>query len=227
MPHRARQAMTPSSTCDRVSVASTPRRYVLLRLDATEDVICRSTTRCLPLALRSPVVRVHVDQQKCQGHNRCAVLAPDLFEVDEMGMASVKGDGVVPPADDETKAPVGKLWVALSSDSGEARRRAHNELLRRRGDALLESGRRLRGAKPDDPAAVHLVWLAAADAEDPTTELAATVRSHPRAEVRLQAVPGKDPLVLGEPNRGARRRHPRVSDSNRLRAGRRDNQKQS
>jgi ferredoxin len=42
-------------------------------------------------------VRVHVDQQKCQGHNRCAVLAPDLFEVDDLGMASSKGDGVVPP----------------------------------------------------------------------------------------------------------------------------------
>jgi ferredoxin len=41
-------------------------------------------------------VRVHVDQQKCQGHNRCAVLAPDLFEVDELGMASAKGGGVVP-----------------------------------------------------------------------------------------------------------------------------------
>jgi ferredoxin len=42
-------------------------------------------------------VRVNVDQQKCQGHNRCAVLAPDLFEVDELGAASAKGDGLVPP----------------------------------------------------------------------------------------------------------------------------------
>jgi ferredoxin len=46
-------------------------------------------------------VRVHVDQQKCQGHNRCAVLAPDLFEVDELGMASAKGDGNVPPGREE------------------------------------------------------------------------------------------------------------------------------
>ena len=28
-------------------------------------------------------MRVHVDQEKCQGHNRCVALAPDLFEVDD------------------------------------------------------------------------------------------------------------------------------------------------
>jgi len=42
-------------------------------------------------------MRVHVDQEKCQGHNRCVVLAPDLFEVDEYGTAWVKGDGTVLP----------------------------------------------------------------------------------------------------------------------------------
>ena len=42
-------------------------------------------------------MRVHVDQEKCQGHNRCVVLAPDLFEVDEYGTAWAKGAGVVPP----------------------------------------------------------------------------------------------------------------------------------
>ncbi|MFZ6003157.1 MAG: ferredoxin [Actinomycetota bacterium] len=46
-------------------------------------------------------MRVHVDQQKCQGHNRCVVLAPDLFEVDELGMASEKGTGEVPPGREE------------------------------------------------------------------------------------------------------------------------------
>jgi ferredoxin len=38
-----------------------------------------------------------VDQDKCQGHNRCVALAPTLFEVDDLGMASAVGDGVVPP----------------------------------------------------------------------------------------------------------------------------------
>ena len=42
-------------------------------------------------------MRVHVDRDKCQGHNRCVVLAPSLFEVDDLGTASATGDGVVPP----------------------------------------------------------------------------------------------------------------------------------
>lgn len=40
--------------------------------------------------------RVRVDPEKCQGHNRCYSLAPELFDVDDLGMASAKGDGVVP-----------------------------------------------------------------------------------------------------------------------------------
>lgn len=46
-------------------------------------------------------MRVHVDQDKCQGHNRCVVVAPELFEADELGVASAKGDGVVPPGQEE------------------------------------------------------------------------------------------------------------------------------
>ncbi len=42
--------------------------------------------------------RVHVDPDKCQGHNRCYNLAPELFDVDDLGMASEVGDGIV--ADD-------------------------------------------------------------------------------------------------------------------------------
>ncbi len=42
--------------------------------------------------------RVHVDPDKCQGHNRCYSLAPELFELDELGQSSERGDGVVPPA---------------------------------------------------------------------------------------------------------------------------------
>jgi ferredoxin len=44
----------------------------------------------------SKVVRVRVDPDKCQGHNRCKALAPDLFELDEYGSAKEVGDGVVP-----------------------------------------------------------------------------------------------------------------------------------
>ena len=40
--------------------------------------------------------RVHVDPDKCQGHNRCYSLAPELFDVDDLGTASEIGDGTVP-----------------------------------------------------------------------------------------------------------------------------------
>ena len=43
-------------------------------------------------------LRVRVDSERCQGHNRCCALAPELFEADELGNARVLGDGVVPAA---------------------------------------------------------------------------------------------------------------------------------
>ncbi|MFZ1489144.1 MAG: ferredoxin [Ilumatobacteraceae bacterium] len=41
-------------------------------------------------------MRVQIDAEKCQGHNRCYALAPELFDVDDFGIALVRGDGVVP-----------------------------------------------------------------------------------------------------------------------------------
>lgn len=41
-------------------------------------------------------MHVRVDADKCQGHNRCYALAPELFDVDEYGSAFEIGDGVVP-----------------------------------------------------------------------------------------------------------------------------------
>ncbi len=40
-------------------------------------------------------MRVHVDPEKCQGHNRCYAIAPELFDVDDLGNASELNDGVV------------------------------------------------------------------------------------------------------------------------------------
>jgi ferredoxin len=40
-------------------------------------------------------MRVHVDREKCQGHNRCYALAPELFDVDELGNAFELNDGEV------------------------------------------------------------------------------------------------------------------------------------
>ena len=48
-------------------------------------------------------MRVTVDGEKCQGHNRCYALAPTLFEFDDYGYASAVGDGEV-PADQESNA---------------------------------------------------------------------------------------------------------------------------
>ena len=42
-------------------------------------------------------MKVHVDPEKCQGHNRCFAIAPELFDVDDYGYATEIGDGSVPP----------------------------------------------------------------------------------------------------------------------------------
>jgi ferredoxin len=39
---------------------------------------------------------VHVDPEKCQGHNRCYSVAPDLFDLDDLGMSWPAGQGEVP-----------------------------------------------------------------------------------------------------------------------------------
>ena len=46
-------------------------------------------------------MRVKVDQDKCQGHNRCIAIAPNLFALDDYGNAHAVGDGRVPPGDEE------------------------------------------------------------------------------------------------------------------------------
>jgi len=48
-------------------------------------------------------MRVVLDAERCQGHNRCYALAPELFDVDDFGQAVVIGDGTVTP-DREDKA---------------------------------------------------------------------------------------------------------------------------
>ena len=45
--------------------------------------------------------KVHVEAERCQGHNRCYSIAPELFEIDELGNAKAKGDGTVPPSLEE------------------------------------------------------------------------------------------------------------------------------
>ena len=54
-------------------------------------------------------IRIKVDQEKCQGHNRCKALAPELFELDGFGNAKEKGDGRVP------EALIDKAYLAKSN----------------------------------------------------------------------------------------------------------------
>jgi len=54
-------------------------------------------------------LRVHVNSDKCQGHNRCKAVAPELFDLDEYGNAHEVGDGSVPPGLEE------KAYLAKSN----------------------------------------------------------------------------------------------------------------
>jgi ferredoxin len=47
------------------------------------------------------ILRVAVDRELCQGHNRCQKLAPDLFVLDDYGLAQAAGDGIVPAGMEE------------------------------------------------------------------------------------------------------------------------------
>ena len=47
------------------------------------------------------VLKISVNRERCQGHNRCKKLAPELIELDDYGVASAAGDGLVPAALEE------------------------------------------------------------------------------------------------------------------------------
>jgi len=59
-------------------------------------------------------MNVSVDPDLCQGHARCAALAPELFELDELGNAREKGNGTVP------EGLVEKAWLAKANCPEEA-----------------------------------------------------------------------------------------------------------
>ncbi|MBB6374275.1 ferredoxin [Pseudonocardia eucalypti] len=40
-----------------------------------------------------------IDGAKCQGHGRCALIAPEVFDVDDLGMGLVLVDEVPPAAE--------------------------------------------------------------------------------------------------------------------------------
>lgn len=42
-------------------------------------------------------MKIVIDADRCQGHNRCYAIAPELVDVDDLGNAFAIGDGTVPP----------------------------------------------------------------------------------------------------------------------------------
>ncbi|MFM9941737.1 MAG: ferredoxin [Hyphomicrobiaceae bacterium] len=47
---------------------------------------------------KAGALRLIVDGERCQGHNRCQVLLPELIDIDDHGFAHAAGDGIVPDA---------------------------------------------------------------------------------------------------------------------------------
>jgi ferredoxin len=43
-----------------------------------------------------PAFRVRADPGKCQGHNRCYAIPPELFVIDDWGQSAATGTGIVP-----------------------------------------------------------------------------------------------------------------------------------
>ena len=90
----------------------------MMRVSIIVQVCCQSLTRPLRFhpAVKSRMgdsvsdaqtLRVHVDTDKCQGHNRCKLAAPALFVLDEYGYAREAGDGRV-PADQVNQAQLAR-----------------------------------------------------------------------------------------------------------------------
>lgn len=47
-------------------------------------------------------MRVKIDGNRCQGHNRCVAVAPEIFEPDDEGLALLKQDPI--PSGKENQA---------------------------------------------------------------------------------------------------------------------------
>ncbi|MBU3576067.1 ferredoxin [Polynucleobacter sp. UK-Mo-2m-Kol15] len=48
-------------------------------------------TKTLP-----PPLFLKIDELKCQGHNRCYLICPELFDVDDFGMAKLLSNNPIP-----------------------------------------------------------------------------------------------------------------------------------
>ena len=51
-------------------------------------------------------MRVHIDLEACTGHGRCYVLAPDVFDSDDVGHSVARIDQVPPELEDQARVAV-------------------------------------------------------------------------------------------------------------------------
>ncbi|MBX3412859.1 MAG: c-type cytochrome [Pirellulales bacterium] len=92
---------------------------------------------------------------------------------------------------DETKLPPAALWEELASLSWFHRHTAHQEILRRGGELLVEAATRLSDAHADDRSLEHLIWLAAAgkgSGAEPALRAIASDARHPQRSAALRAL---------------------------------------
>ena len=89
---------------------------------------------------------------------------------------------------DITKASVQKLYAELHEADWSRRHNAHEEILRRGGDALAEAPAQLGRCKPQDPATASLVWLVAASSSPDSGHALEALSTSPDADTRLQAI---------------------------------------
>lgn len=96
--------------------------------------------------------------------------------------ASLPFDGYEAPA-----AAPERLWQELEHDSFDRRSTAHQELLRRGGQRLVEAGEKLALSKKENPARKHLVWLAAASRSPQALAAVAAIAADPVDPARAPA----------------------------------------
>ena len=62
-------------------------------------------------------MKIRVDPDKCQGHARCYGLAPEIFDVDDYGQASVIVDVVPPELEEKARLAVANARVSSSTSA--------------------------------------------------------------------------------------------------------------
>jgi putative heme-binding domain-containing protein len=89
---------------------------------------------------------------------------------------------------DETRASLDELFRDLEASSWDRQFRAHVELTRRGPDAFHAAAEKIKSLDPLSPAALHLIWLAAADGSPDTLGRILSLTQNASPPVRLTAL---------------------------------------